>query len=511
MQGTSSHNKRIAKNTIALYCRMFFVLLVSLYSSRVVLNTLGVEDYGVYNVVAGFVSLFGFFNATLSASMQRFYNYEGTRCGKYRYNNVYATGFIIHLLICLVIFVLMETVGLWYVNHIMVVPYGRNLAINILYQTSIISMIFVVLQIPFLGAIMAAEKMNYYALISIIDVVLKLIAVIILPSLTSDKLIVYGILLLLITLFDFFSYFIYAARGIVDIHTKIVIDPNIFKALLSFSGWNLLGTFVYLLKGQGLNMILNFFFGPVINTARGISYQVSGAINGFAANIGVAFRPQLVNAYAEGNISRTRKMMFVQSKVCYFLLLMLIVPVVLELDMILRLWLGNIIPEQTYLFTILVLVDTLICSLNSPFTQVVSAVGKLKTYQIANSLVNVILLPLSFFALKIGCNEYSVFYLTIIVSVLNQAVCIIYADKIFPINIRRYLKEIIGPCALISIFIPIVPYCITLLMDSSILRLTIIVFIEIPFALLIGYYILLNSEEKQQFLCLLDKYLKKSH
>lgn len=426
-----SNNKRIAKNTIFLYVRMLFVLFVSLYTSRVVLSTLGVDNYGIYNVVAGFVSMFGFLNVTLSSSMQRFYNFESSVEGKNGYLKVYSTGLIIHLIVAVLLVILLETFGLWYLNNIMVVPEERLTAANFVYQASILSMVFVVLQIPYSGAIMADERMDFYAIVSIIDVLLKLIAVIALPKLPYDKLITYGCLMLAITIFDTGLYFIYAKRKVLDIKVRISLEKSLFKSILFFSGWNLLGTFAFLLKGQGVNILLNAFFGTIINAARGIAYQVNSAISGFSANLSTAFRPQIVSSYALNDFPRTRKLFFFESKVCFALLLTLMIPVIIEMKYLLHLWLGDIVPECTEIFSILVLVDSLICSLNTPCTQVAFAVGNIKDYQIFSSVVNVCLLPVCWIFLKLDYDSVSVFVVTILFSVINQIVCLIRVNKIF--------------------------------------------------------------------------------
>ena len=234
MNDNSANNKRIAQNTVFLYTRMIFVLFVSLYTSRVVLNALGVEDFGLYNVIAGFVSMFSFFNATLSSSMQRFYNFEGINDAENGYYRVYCTGLIIHFILAGIILLLLETVGLWYVNTVMVVPEERLLAANIVYQTAVFSMLIVILQIPYLGIIMAAEKMDYYSVISIADVVLKLLAIIALPYLPFDKLIIYSIIILLISLFDLVCYAAYSKKRLLTKRFKWKIDTGVFKSLMSF-------------------------------------------------------------------------------------------------------------------------------------------------------------------------------------------------------------------------------------------------------------------------------------
>lgn len=508
MNDNSANNRRIAKNTIFLYFRMIFVLFVSLYTSRVVLNTLGVEDFGVYNVVAGFVSMFSFLNATLSSSMQRFYNFEGTNDAENGCHRVYCTGLILHFILAVILFLLLETVGLWYVNTVMVVPEDRLFAANIVYQTAIISMLLVILQIPYLGIIMAAEKMDYYAVISIADVVLKLLAIIALPYLPFDKLILYSIVICLISLIDFSCYFAYAKKRLLTKRFDWKIDTGVFKSLMSFSGWNLLGTLAFLLKGQGLNLLLNAFFGPVVNAARGIAYQINGAVSGFSGNISVSFRPQIVNSYAKVNHSRVQSLMFSESKICFVLVLLLMCPIIFKIDYILDLWLG-VVPPQTNIFAILVLTDALICTLNTPCSQVVFATGNLKYYQIASSAINLCLLPVCFVMLLSGFNAASVFITTIVFSILNQTVCVRQAHRVFAFSVVDYIKKIILPCSLIMVLLPSILFPIAHTLPDSFVSLLIIIFADVIIGMVVAYFLVFERNEKALVCQLVSKIIKR--
>ena len=501
-------SSNIIKNTFYLYIRMIFVLVVSLYTSRVVLRTLGIDDFGTYNVVAGFVSLFSFLNAMLSSSMQRYYNYEGAKNGVTGYKNVYSAGLIIHICISIIVLILLETIGLWYVNNIMVIPAGRMMAANIVYQASIFSLILVIAQIPYLGAIIAKEKMDYYAVVSIIDVILRLVVTIALPYLPYDKLIIYSILLLCISLFDFWGYYVYAKFKILRFRLSLRIDTSLCISLVKFSGWNLLGTVIFMLKGQGVNLLLNLFFGPVVNAARGIAAQVSSAVSGFSSNIMTAYRPQLVESFASGKYERTKEIMFSESKICFFLMLILSVPLILENNYILNIWLGNSFPEQTSIFTILVLIDALICILNTPCTHLVWAVGNIKYYQIATSIVNVLLLPLCYILLHFNLDAISVFIATIVVSVVNQIVSVVAANRIFAFGIKSYLKAVILPCVLASILLPILPVIIHYCVELPLMRFILVTFSSV-FSAIILYFLIMNNKERQYIFNFIKTHLGK--
>ena len=294
MEQHNSGNSRIAKNTMVLYIRMIFVLLVSLYSTRAILNALGVVDYGIYNVVAGFVSMFAFLNSSMTNTVQRFFNYEIGFSDKGNLNKVYITSIQIQVILGVLTFVLLEFIGMWYIKTKMVIPLERLTAAVYVFQFSVLSLFLLILQIPFAAAVIAHEKMEFYAVVSMTDAVLKLIIAIVLPFISYDRLIYYGALMLLISLIDISLYYFYAKKCFREIAYKHSYHKDLFKKMISFSGWNVLDSFAYTMQGQGLNMLMNAFYGPVVNAARGVAYQIQAALSGFTENIAVAFKPQLV-------------------------------------------------------------------------------------------------------------------------------------------------------------------------------------------------------------------------
>ena len=251
-----------------------------------------------------------------------------------------------------------------------------------------------------------------------------------------------------------------------------------------------------MLKGQGLNMILNLFFGPAINAARGIAYQVNNAISGFSQNITIAFRPQIVNSYANNDYSRVSYLMFTESRICFMLIATLITPIIIDINYILHLWLGKTIPAQTNIFAILVLIDLLVCTLNTPCTQVVWATGKIKQYQIGSSIVSLSLLPVCWILLELGFNAASAFIVTIIISIINQIVCLIITNKIFKIGLYKYLKHVISPCVIFIAIVPIIPIILHHYMNESLIRLLLIVFSDIVIAIFLCFILGINKQEK---------------
>lgn len=409
ISNNSVSNKRILKNTLFLYCRMIIVLLVSLYATRVILNVLGVTDYGIYNVVAGFVSMFSFLNSAMNNTTQRYLNYERGRGDLNSLSNVFNTACQIQAIIAVVTLLLLEVFGVWYINNIMIIPQERIIAANWVFQFSSLSLVLLILQIPYSADIISHERMDYYALVSIIDVAVKLLIVIVLPCLSYDKLFVYGLLSFLLSLINFLLFYIYSNRNFVEVKLRFEFDRELFKTMLSFSGWNMLGAIAYTIQGQGLNVLVNSFFGPVVNAARAIAFQIHAAISGFSENIATAFKPQLIESYAIQDLRRTKELMFSMSKYCYLMIFIFSLPVIVEIESILSIWLGGTVPDYTAIFAILVLVNLLVSSLNLPISQTVQATGKVKYYQIIRSLLVALTLPISWLFLKEGYNPTVVF------------------------------------------------------------------------------------------------------
>ena len=354
-----ANSSTIAKNTIFLTLQTVFVLFVSLYTSRVILKVLGVEDFGVYNVVGGFVSMFAFLNTSMINGIQRFYNYELGKNGEEGLTNVYNTSLIIQAILAFVVLILTETFGLWYINDVMVIPEERLVAARFIFHFSVLSLVLVIMQIPYSSAIIAHEHMGFYAFISVLDTILKLAIAIAIPFFDADKLIIYGFLILLISVVNWLLYYGYAKLKFREIKLRKGFNASQFREMLSFSGWNLFGSFSGVMKEQGINMILNLFYGPVVNAARGIAYQVNGAMQGFVGNINTASRPQLTQSYASGDNFRAIQLMYSMSKIGLLVLALFAIPIILETDYILKIWLDTEIPAHTNSFVQLVLINLL--------------------------------------------------------------------------------------------------------------------------------------------------------
>lgn len=502
-------NKKIAKNTLFLYLRMFFVLGVSLYTTRVVFRVLGVVDYGIYNVVNGFVVLFSFLNTSLANGVQRFYSYSIGAKNEYTVRQVYNMALFIQLIFGILIVLIVEMVGVWYIHNYMTIPYERLNSALLVFHSGTLSLFFVLLQIPYNAAIIAYERMDYYAIVNILDVLARLVAIILLPFIDSDKLALYGWILLIINIFDFALYSVYCKFNFSDIRLSLTFHSKLFKEMMVFSGWNIFGTFAYVMQSQGLNLLLNGFFGVVLNSARGIANMIQAAVQGFQGNIVLAFRPQMVQSYAEHDVRRVADIFTWMSKLSYIMLLIIITPLILELHFILNLWLGDDVPDDTYVFTFLVLVNMLFSSLNTPVTQIIHASGKMKAYQITTGVVTFMVIPVSWIALHYGLPPYSVFLICVIFTILNQCACLYVMNRIFPIDFRRYIGNIICPLLLATILSPIVGYYITKMMEETFLRFVLVGFSSVVCCLAISYMIVLQKEEKNRFINFIKNKLKR--
>lgn len=492
----SDKNKTIARNTLFLSLRMLFVLFVSLYTSRVFLNVLGVVDYGISNVVAGFVSMFSFLNTSLANGIQRFYNSELGQNGAEGVTKVFNTSLIIQAVISISVLLLLETVGLWYLYEKMVIPVDRfNIALW-LYQFSAISAAIVILQSPFSAAIMAYEHMNAYAVFSIVDVVLKLAFALILPYVKADGLLMYGVFYLSITILNFFLNYIYSRRNFKELYLKKDYNKSMFKDMLSFSGWNLFGTFACMAREQGLNLILNLFFGPVVNAARGIAYQVSSALQGFVSNLSLAAKPQMVQSYAEGDSYRTMKLMYTMSKLSFIFLFILALPIIFNIDYILHLWLGDNVPEHSSSFVVLVIITNFMNNLNAPLSNVVYATGKMRNYQLTFSIINLLIIPLSFVALKLGAPAEAAFIIYLVMSVFVQVGCLLVMRSLVSLSLLDYGKQIILPLLSISIIVCPILYTVNCSIPGGILRVIILYIVTAVLSAVAFYFIGMNKMEK---------------
>lgn len=493
----ANQNTTIAKNTLFLSLRMVFVLFVSLYTSRVFLNVLGVEDYGISNVVAGFVSMFSFLNTSLANAIQRFYNAELGKNGSKGITKVYNTSLVIQGIIALFVVALLESVGLWYLYEKMVIPSDRFEVAFWLYQFSTISAAVVIMQSPFTAAVMAYERMNTYAVISILEVILKLGFALALPYISIDRLLMYGAFYMVLSILTFLSYFIYSKKEFKELHFQRSYKKSMFKDMISFSGWNLCGTFACMIREQGLNMVLNIFFGPIVNAARGVAYQVSGALQGFVSNLSLAAKPQMVQSFATGDSSRTIKLMYTMSKLSFIFLFVLSVPVIFNIDYILHLWLGNVVPDHAANFVILVIITNFMNNLNAPLSNVVYATGKMRNYEVTFSVINLLIIPISFIVLKLGAPAEMAFIVYLVMTVFVQIGCLLVIHTLTKISLSDYFMSLIVPIVIVAcITLPLI-YIINFYLQQNLIGIVIEYIVITLLSSVLFYYVVLDSTEKK--------------
>lgn len=458
MTSVSSDNKRIAKNTLMLYVRMFFTMAVSLYTSRVVLRTLGVEDYGIFSVVGGIIAMFTFINSAMVSSTQRYLNYELATDECDRLQSVFSTSLQIHALIAAIIIILGETAGLWFLKEKLVIPESRRTAAMWVYQCSIMACAVNIMSAPYNADIIAHEKMSAFAYISILEVCLKLAIVYLLTILPYDKLIVYAVLLLLVQLSVRWIYTLYCHKHFKESHYAPALDKQLFKEMSGFAGWSFVGNLAAILYTQGLNMMLNIFFGPVVNAARGIAVQVQSAVQQFVGGFQTALNPQITKNYASGNLEQMHSLMFRSARFSFLLLFFISLPVLLETDFLLAVWLKTV-PENAVIFTQLMICISLIYTTANPCVIANQATGKVKVYQIVVGSILLLIVPISYVVLKLGAPAYSVFVVHFCVESVAQFMRMFMLRKLIDLPMREYLNNIYVPIALtvaVAVILPII-------------------------------------------------------
>lgn len=495
MPTSSENNKRIAKNTLMLYIRMFFTMAVSLFTSRVILQALGVTDYGINNVVGGVVAMFGFLNGAMASATQRYLNVDIATGNEEHLKISFRTAMQIHVMIALVIFVLAETVGLWFVLEKLVIPEERMTAAMWVYQFSIIACMVGIISLPYNADIIAHERMGAFAYISIMDVVLKLIIVYLLVISPFDKLITYSALFLCVNLLDRFIYNLYCKRHFSEVNFSLKVDKPLFKEMSSFAGWSLWGNIAYVLFTQGLNMLLNMFFGPAVNAARGIAVQVQGVIQGFVANVQTAVNPQITKSYAQQNLHRMHKLMFTSSKFCFYLLFLIVLPVSLEANQILHVWLG-IVPDHTVWFFRLIAFIMLTETLANPYIVANQATGKVKKYQAVCGGLLLCIVPIAYIVLKLGGNPESVYIVHGCIAVITQATRVYMMRNLISLPMMTYVRKVIIPIIGVAVAAALIPTLVYNEMPISVLSFFVVCALCVICTIAAAYYIGTSKDEK---------------
>lgn len=458
METSYSKNKRIVQNTLLLYIRMFLMMGVSLYTSRVVLKTLGIEDYGIYNVVGGIVSMFSLMSGSLSAAITRFINYEMGQGNIKKLNHIFCSAVTIQGVLGIIILIVAETIGLWFLNNKMNIPEVRIYAANWVFQFSIFTFMINLISIPYNASIIAHERMSAFAYISIIEAILKLLIAYLIIISPIDKLVFYAFLMCIVALLIRFIYGKYCHKHFEECRYFFIWDKKLLREMFGFAGWNFIGASSAVLRDQGGNIVINLFFGPSVNAARGIAIQVNNAIGGFVSNFMTAINPQITQSYSTGNHVFMMNLIQRGARFSFFLLLLLSLPVLINTDYILALWLGKY-PVHSTTFVQLVLIFTIIESVSNPLVTAMLATGKIKNYQIVVGGLQMMNLPLSYILLKLGGIPETVFLVAICLSICCLCARLYMLHSLIELNIGSFLRNVILRIVLVSLSVCI-PVCL---------------------------------------------------
>lgn len=471
---------------------------ISFYSSRVVLNTLGVVDFGIYNVVGGVVVVFSFLSNTLSNVASRFIAFEIGKKKQNKIIRVFNSSIFIHIVLAIIIFILAETIGIWFVNNKLIIPENRFSSAKIVYQFSVLSSIITFLQIPYHGIIIAYEKMKAFAYISIMEAILKLIIVFMISMASFDKLILYSVLLFISSFIITITYWIYCIKNFEVCKIQLKIDIPIIKSILSYSVWDLYGNLSVVVRSQGISILLNLFFGSIINAATGIALQVQNTINWFSDNFLTAIRPHIIKTYASNEMQKLQILVIQTSKFSYFLVLIISLPIIIENRFILSFWLKNV-PTYTVIFSQIGVINSLISVIFSPILFSVQATGNIRTLSIINGSISILVLPISYFFLTNGYSPIAPFMLNIILLIIGWMINMFIIKKIiYSFSAIDFFKKSIFVCIYITSFVVILPLLFHYNMDEGWKRFFIVCLSSLLLVILAVYLLVLNMEMRSK-------------
>lgn len=498
----------LMKNTLLLFFRMILLMCINLYTSRIVLETLGVEDFGIYNVVGGIVIMLGFINDSMSVSTRRFLNFELGTGNKKKLHEVFVTSMNIHLIISLVIVILSETVGLWFVLEKMIIPPERMTAALWCYQVSIFTAVVDILSYPYISAIVAHEKMKSFAYIAILDAILKLLLVYLLLVFDYDRLIFYALLYAGEKILIRVIYNAYCLRHFEECRYYWVYNKELFREMAAFAGWNMWGNLAYVCYTQGLNMMLNIFFGPVVNAARGVATQVQGTVGNFANNFQMAITPQITKTYASGNMDETHKLIYRGSKLTFCLMLVLCLPLIVETPVILDIWLKEV-PAGSVLFLRLLLLIVLVQKNISPLGTAVSSTGNIKKYETLVNGLMLAILPIAYVVLRMGGAAWTVFAVYLVIVILSFVLVLHIALPMINMRLRDYLVMVAKPCLLVLLWSSIVPLGMKMIAPEGVVYSLLTMAVTVAATIIASYVAGLSREEKTLIHAFIRKKLQK--
>lgn len=461
---TRTNNKRLAKNSLLLYVRLIFVMLGNLLISRIILDNLGASDYGLYNVVGGFVTFFTVLTSSFAAATSRFLTFELGKNNIENLKNVFNISIQIHIILGVIIAILLETLGIWYLNNKMNIEPDRLVAANYVLQFSIITLLFTLFNVPYNAALMAHEQMDVYAYLSILDVALKLFACIMIPLIPYDGLIVYGFLLMVFSIIVRIAYVFYCRYHYEECKICKRHDRNQLKTMLIFTGWNFIGASSGIIKYHGTNLVLNYFFGTIVNAAYGLSSQVSSALNAFSSGIVSALNPQIIKQYSEKNMDYMFRLIFVGSRASFYMMMLVAVPLFLNTDFVIDLWLKDI-PENTVSFVKILIIITLINMWSQPLITAMLASGDIKKYQILVGGTELLCVPLSYILISFGLPPIAVFWVMLLICVVTLIIRVVMLKGMIGLPARNFMINIVGRSSVVCIISCILAYMINYVLN----------------------------------------------
>ena len=496
MNNTQEANKRIAKNTMLLYGRMGLMMIISFFTARITLEALGVENYGINNVVGGLVSMFSLISSSLTSSTSRFMTFGLGAGDKQRLNRIFITSSNIHTILAVIVVIAIETVGVWFLNNDLVIPPDRLTAAHWVLQCSTITFAVGLLSVPYNAAIVAHERMDIYAYFSIFDAIARLVIVFSIKYYGGDKLILLAIISLIPTLTKQFYYWYYCKKHFKECTYHAIWDKHIFKEMFGFAGWNFIGASSAQMKDQGVNIAINMFHGTAVNAARGIAMQISGIIGQFTGNIFAAINPQITKEYAAGNYERMHTLMFKGTKIIYYLFMAFSIPIFFEIETILYIWLGQV-PEHTVLFTRLVLLLCLTDTLSSTLITAQLATGRIRNYQIVVGGTQMLNFPISYIFLRLGYFPEVTLIVAIIISLLCLTERLLFLRSMVKLPSLKFTKEVLLSTTLVTMVASLLPAIAFFNINNATSRFILVCAASVLSSITTIYLIGLNREEKR--------------
>lgn len=509
MEASSENNKRIAKNTLILYVRMLFTMGITLFTSRVLLDSLGINDYGIYNIVGGLVVMFGFLNSSMSGATSRFLTFEIGVGNQIKLKKIFSSALSIHYIIALIVIILAETIGLWWLENKLIIDPNRMLAARWVYHLSILITGINITQIPYNAIIIAYEKMSVFAYIEILNKILQLGIVYLLLISNYDRLILYVILLAIISFIITIVYRTYCFRTFSTPNFRVTWNKDIVYSMLSFSAWNTYGTLAFTMKTQGVNMLLNLFFGVAINAAYGIATQVQNAIQNFSSNFITASQPQIIKYYASNEIEKMQKLIINVSKFSYLLLLAVSLPLIIENSFVIHLWLKEV-PNYAIIFSQINIASGLLTGMFTILTTAIYATGRVKYWSIISSTIYLLVIPISYFLLKKGMTpEIPLLLNFVLLGVGYISNLYILHFNVNSFSVTKYLKKVVFICLIITIIVVLFPLYLHHVMNEGWARLFAVGASSVCMTIVSTYFLGINKELRHKGRDLIIKKLRK--